>query len=124
MNILLLENIKYNLENTYAFPKADKIIISQLVYYLDNIENFAKTVNDSLKPNGKIEFFSDKMYEKSDIGFIKILTEKYGFNLPEGVSLDNIKKQKSQTLIIQKGLSYITPPEIHKFKIRNIEEWI
>jgi hypothetical protein len=113
--------IKYNLENTYAFPKADKIIISQLVYYLDNIENFAKTVNDSLKPNGKIEFFSDKMYEKSDIGFIKILTEKYGFKLPEGVSLDNIKKQKSQNLIIQKVLPYKTPPEIHKFKIRNIE---
>ena len=112
--------IKYNLENTYSFPKANKIIISQLVYHLDNIENFAKTVDNSLKPDGKIEFFSDIM-DKPDIEFIKILTEKYGFKLPEGISLSNIKKQKSQILIIQKGLPYVTPPEVYKFKIRNIE---
>jgi hypothetical protein len=94
--------IKYNLENTYSFPKADKIIVSQLVYHLDNIENFAKTVNDSLKPNGVIEFFSDEMLDQ-DVEFIKILIEDYNFNIPKGLTPNNIRRKKSQILKFQKN---------------------
>jgi len=51
--------IKYNLEKSYTFPKASKIIASQIVYHLNNIEEFTETVVNSLKPNGIIEFNSD-----------------------------------------------------------------
>jgi hypothetical protein len=51
--------VEYNLNQPYSFPKADKIIASQLVYHLDDTKSFAKTINDSLKDEGVFEFFSD-----------------------------------------------------------------
>ncbi len=110
--------VMYNLEKPYSFPKANKIIIAQLVYNLKNISNFAETVNNSLKPNGKIEFFSDMMF-KEDKEFIKILTEKYNFVLPQGVDFKSLSKHKSETLTLQKGKSFIPPPEVLSFEIKN-----
>lgn len=100
--------IKYNLEKSYSFPKSDEIILSQVVYHINNIEALAKTVNDSLKTNGKIFFFSDIMH-KQDKNFLKILIEKYRFYLPDNISFETLSKYKSKTLILTKNKSYITP---------------
>jgi len=112
--------IKFNLENSYSFPQANNIIISQLVYHLKNIENFAKTVNNSLKPNGKVNFFSDKMF-KIDKQFIKILVEKYNFHLPDNIELQDLSKYKDEDLVLQRGKPHKTPPIVLKFKIKNTE---
>jgi hypothetical protein len=100
--------IKYNLENSISLPKANKIIASQIVYHLSNIENFAKTVNDSLKPNGILDFFSDIM-SKEDKQFVKILVEKYGFFLPDDVSLKSLSKNKYKNLLLRRNKPYVTP---------------
>lgn len=112
--------VKYNLEVSFSFPQANEIIISQLVYHLKNIESFAETVNNSLKPNGKIKFYSDKMF-KIDKQFIQILIEKFNFFLPDNIELKDLSKFKELELILQKNQSYKTPPEILKFKIKNIK---
>jgi len=112
--------IKYNLENPYSFPKANKIIAAQIVYYINNLEGFAKTINDSLKSNGVFNFFSDKMY-KEDKQFIKILVEKYNFFLPDNISLDSLSKHKSENLLLQRNSSFITPPKMIKYEIENTE---
>jgi len=99
--------IKYNLENPISLPKANKIIASQLVYHLDNIENFAKTVNDSLKPNGIFEFFSDIM-SKEDKQFLQILVEQYNFFLPDNIPLKSLSKYKQENLLLRRGTPYVT----------------
>lgn len=110
--------IKFNLNSPITLPKANEIIISQLVYHLSNLENFAQTVNNSLKDGGKIKFFSDKMIKK-DKQFLDILVNQYGFHLPDDITPQQLSKHKSQTLILQKGKSFITPPEIVQFKLKN-----
>lgn len=109
--------IKYNLENPISLPKANKIIASQLVYHLDNIENFAKTVNDSLKPNGIFEFFSDIM-SKDDKQFLQILVEQYNFFLPDNISLKSLSKYKGKILPLRRNKPFITP------KIEARKEWV
>jgi len=100
--------IEYNLENSYAFPKVNMIHLSQTVYHIDNLEALAKTVNDSLKSNGILDFFSDIML-KEDKQFIKILTEKYGFFLPDDISIKSLSRYKSKNLYLQRNTPYITP---------------
>jgi hypothetical protein len=100
--------IEYNLENSYSFPKANKIYLSQIVYHIDNIEALAKTVNDSLKSNGILDFFSDIM-SKEDKQFIKILVENYGFFLPDNASLKSLSKYKEKNLLLRRGTPYKTP---------------
>jgi hypothetical protein len=109
--------IKYNLENPISLPKANKIIASQLVYHLDNIENFAKTVNDSLKSNGIFEFFSDIM-SKEDKQFLQILVEQYNFFLPDNISLKSLSKYKQENLLLRRNKPFITP------KIEVGKEWV
>lgn len=110
--------VMFNLEKYFSFPKANKIIIAQLVYYIKNIDNLAKTVNDSLKEDGSVLFFSDMMV-KIDRDFLKILIEEYGFKLPQGINFNSLSKYKSTNIILQKNKSYIPPPEIYKFEIQN-----
>jgi len=100
--------IEYNLENSYSFPKANKIYLSQIVYHITNIEALAKTVNDSLKSNGILDFFSDIM-SKEDKQFIKILVENYGFFLPDNASLKLLSKYKEKNLLLRRGTPYKTP---------------
>lgn len=100
--------IEYNLENSYSFPKANKIYLSQVVYHITNIEALAKTVNDSLKSNGILNFFSDIM-SKEDKQFIKILVENYGFFLPDNASLNSLSKYKQKNLLLRRGTPYTTP---------------
>lgn len=102
--------ISYNLEKSYSFPKAIKIIISQLTFHLNNVEALAETVNNSIKSNGKIEFFSSEMSKKCK-EFLKTLIDKYEFYLPDNITLDKISKYKSETLTLIKNKSYITPKE-------------
>jgi hypothetical protein len=89
--------IEYNLNQPYSFPKANKILASQLVYHLDDIKSFAKTVNDSLKDGGTFQFFSDKMF-KIDKEFLNYLSSEYGFGLPK-----NLNQYKSSNLSLKKG---------------------
>ena len=93
--------ISYNLENSYSFPKADEIIISQLIYHLENISNFAETVNNSLKLNGKITFFSDIMC-KEDKEFLKTMIKKYGFHFSDNIKFIELSKYKNKNLTLQK----------------------
>jgi hypothetical protein len=94
--------IKFNLNTPISLPPANEIIISQLVYHLSNLESFAQTVDNSLKSNGKVKFFSDLM-NKDDKQFLDILINKYGFNLPDNITPQQLSKYKSETLILQKG---------------------
>jgi hypothetical protein len=111
--------IEYNLENSYSFPKANKIHLSQVVYHITNIEALAKTVNDSLKSNGILDFFSDIM-SKEDKQFIKILIENYSFFLPDNTSLNSLSKYKQKNLLLRRGTPYITPKK-EKFVPK---EWV
>jgi hypothetical protein len=111
--------IEYNLENPYAFPKANKIYLSQVVYHITNIEALAKTVSDSLKSNGVLDFFSDMMF-KEDKQFIKILIENHGFLLPDNASLNSLSKFKQKNLLLRRGTPFITPKK-EKFIPK---EWI
>ena len=111
--------IEYNLENSYSFPKANKIYLSQVVYHITNIEALAKTVNDSLKSNGILNFFSDIM-SKEDKQFIKILVENYGFFLPDNASLNSLSKYKQKNLLLRRGTPYTTPKK-EKFVPK---EWV
>jgi hypothetical protein len=111
--------LEYNLENSYSFPKANKIHLSQVVYHITNIEALAKTVNDSLKSNGILDFFSDIM-SKEDKQFINILVEKYGFFLPDNASLKSLLRYKEKNLLLRLGTPYITPKK-EKFVPK---EWI
>ena len=95
--------IKYNLEKPYSFPPANKIIASQVVYHLKNVEGFAQTINDSLKSGGGIEFNSD-IVTSNDKKFLKSLKE-LGFYVHNFKEQNNggvlfLKKSKSNTLII------------------------
>lgn len=99
--------IEYNLEKPYIFPKANIIHLSQTVYHIDNLESLAKTVNDSLKPNGIIDFFSDIMHEK-DKKFIKILVDKYGFFTPDNISIKYLSKYKFKNLYLSRSKPFIS----------------
>ena len=111
--------IEYNLENSYSFPKANKIYLSQVVYHITNIEALAKTVNDSLKSNGILNFFSDIM-SKEDKQFINILVEKYGFFLPDNASTKSLSKYKEKNLLLRRGTPYKIPKK-EKFVPK---EWV
>ena len=89
--------VEYNLNKSISLPKASKIIASQLVYHLDDIKSFAQTVSNSLKSGGTFEFFSDMMFDV-DKDFLKHLSKKYGFGLPE-----NIDSFKGESLPLKKG---------------------
>jgi hypothetical protein len=86
--------IKYNLENPYSFPKADKIIASQVVYHLKNVEGFANTINNSLKPNGVVEFNSD-IIAPQDKKFLQFLKEL-------GFHTHNFKEQNQGGVLLLK----------------------
>jgi hypothetical protein len=89
--------VEYNLNQPYSFPKANKIIASQLVYNLDNVESFATTVNNSLKDNGTFEFYSDVMIKK-DKDFLNYLYSEYGFGFPK-----NLNQWKQEPIQLKKG---------------------
>lgn len=95
--------VEYNLNNAYNFPKANKIIISQLVYHLDNPESFARTVINSLKEGGQIKFFSDEM-NKEDKIFLQYISKKYDFDLPQ-----NLSRYRESILTLKKGKFSGTP---------------
>jgi hypothetical protein len=114
--------ISYNLEKPYSFPKANKIIISQLTFNLNNVEALAETVNNSLNSNGQIEFFSSEMSKKCK-EFLKTLIKKYKFYLPDNITLDKISKYKSEILTLQKSSTFSTPnkikiPKEHTYEIK------
>ena len=95
--------IKYNLEKSSSFPLSNKIIISQLVYHLTNSEALAETVNNSIKPNGTIQFKSDVVTAK-DKKFIENL-KKLGFHTHKFEEEDEggvlyLKKLKPKNKII------------------------
>ena len=116
--------IKQDLNQSFNLPKANRIVLSKVVIYIDNIEALAKSVNNSLQSNGSIEFFADhdtRALSKRDVEFLQIITDKYGFMLPDNIPLDKIKKDASQRIILQKGSPFITPPEVYEFKIENTE---
>tara|TARA_R110000772_G_scaffold150267_2_gene260956 strand:- start:263 stop:1081 length:819 start_codon:yes stop_codon:yes gene_type:complete len=89
--------IEYNLNKPFNFPKAKKIIVSQLVYHLDDLPSLAKTINGTLRGEGELHFFSDLM-NKMDKTFLKDLENEYGFGLPK-----NLNKFKSTVLILKRG---------------------
>jgi hypothetical protein len=95
--------IKCNLENFITLPKANKIIASQIVYHLDDIENFALTINNSLKSGGEIEFNSD-IVTYNDVKFIKNLKELgfyvYNFKKQNKGGVLYLNKSKPNNLII------------------------
>jgi hypothetical protein len=70
--------INFNLNKYYNFPKVKKIIIVNTVFHLSNIENIAKTINDSLLTGGIIEYGSD-FSDNKGIEFLDILKNKYKF---------------------------------------------
>jgi hypothetical protein len=96
--------VEYNLNKPYSFPKADKIIASQLIYHLDDPISFSKTVNTSLKENGKFQFFSDLM-NNEDKKFLKYLSSEYGFGLPK-----SLPKFKGKPISLVRG-EYKSPKE-------------
>ena len=102
--------VEYNLEKPYSFPKANKIIASQLVYHLDDVKSFAKTVANSLKDGGVIEFFSDVM-SKEDKMFLEYLSSEFGFGIPLTLS-----KYKNSTIEITKN-KYTPPTEYYIYEI-------
>ena len=110
--------IKHDLNTPFNLPKADKINISKLTHYLKNIEEFAKTVNNSLKPSGQIVYYTDTM-NKKDKQFIQIMVEKYNFNLPTNVDINKLNQSKEDIIILQKNTPYNPPPQIYKFLVKN-----
>ena len=112
--------IKYNLEKPYSFPPADKIIASQIVYHLKNVEGFTQTINDSLKSSGVVEFNSD-MVTSNDKKFLKSLKE-LGFYVHSFKEQNNggvlfLKKSKPNTLIITPfDEEYKKPKENYSFQ--------
>lgn len=112
--------IQHDLNIYYKFPLSNKIIISQLLFYIKNIQNLAKIVNDCLKSGGIVEFFSSKMY-KEDINFLKILIEKYNFFLPSDMKMEDLKQYKEITITLRKNEKYNIPLEILKYKIQSID---
>lgn len=112
--------IKYNLEKPYSFPPANKIIASQIVYHLKNVEGFSQTINDSLKPGGSIEFNSDTV-TSNDKNFLKSLKE-LGFYVHNFKEQNNggvlfLKKSKPNNLIITPfDKEYKKPKENYSFQ--------
>jgi hypothetical protein len=104
--------VEYNLNQPYSFPKADKIIASQLVYHLDDVKSFAKTVANSLKGGGVIEFFSDIM-SKEDKIFLEYLSSEFGFGIPSTLS-----KYKNSTIKITTN-KYIPLTEYYIYEVTN-----
>jgi hypothetical protein len=102
--------VEYNLNQPYSFPKANKIIASQIVYHLGDIKSFAKTINDSLKNGGTFQFFSDLM-NKQDKEFLNYLSSEYEFGLPK-----NLNSYKSGNLLLKKG-DYIEPVISHIYSV-------
>ena len=94
--------VEYNLNQPFSFPKANKIIASQIVYHLGDIKSFAKTINDSLKNGGTFQFFSDLM-NKQDKEFLNYLSSEYEFGLPK-----NLNPYKGGNLLLKKG-AYTEP---------------
>jgi hypothetical protein len=112
--------IKYNLEVPFSFPQANKIIASQIVYHLKNVEGFAQTINDSLKSNGEIEFNSD-IVTSNDKKFIKSLKElgfyTHDFKEQNNGGVLSLKKSKPNTLIITPfDKEYKKPKENYSFQ--------
>ena len=64
------------------------------------------------------KFFSDRMIKK-DKQFLDILVNQYGFHLPDDITPQQLSKYKSETLTLQKGKPFITPPQVLKFKLKN-----
>jgi hypothetical protein len=102
--------VEYNLNQPYSFPKADKIIASQLVYHLDDTKSFAKTINDSLKDEGVFEFFSDVL-SKEDKIFLEYLSSEFGFGIPPTLS-----RYKNSTIKITRN-KYTLPPESYTYEV-------
>ena len=102
--------VEYNLNQSYSFPKADKIIASQLVYHLDDTKSFAKTINDSLKDEGVFEFFSDVL-SKEDKIFLEYLSSEFGFGIPPTLS-----RYKNSTIKITRN-KYTLPPESYTYEV-------
>ena len=102
--------VEYNLNQSYSFPKANKILVAQLVYHLDDVKSFAKTVANSLKDGGVIEFFSDVM-SKEDKMFLEYLSSEFGFEIPLTLS-----KYKNSTIEITKN-KYTPPTEYYIYEI-------
>ena len=100
--------VEYNLNQPYNFPKADKIIASQLVYHLDNVKSFAKTISNSLKDRGVFEFFSDIM-SKEDKIFLEYLSSEFGFGIPSILS-----KYKNSTIKLTKNKMDLDETEFSK----------
>lgn len=121
-------SIKYyilqDLNIPFTFPKANKIILSKVVIYIKDIESLAQSVNNSLKSNGQIDFFAEhgrNTLSKRDINFLQILNEKYLFQLPNNQTIDQIKKDPTQRIILQKNTSFVAPQKIMKYEIENTE---
>jgi hypothetical protein len=106
--------IEYNLNQPYSFPKANKILAAQVVYHLDDIKSFAKTVNDSLKDGGTFQFFSDKMF-KIDKEFLNYLSSEYRFGLPK-----NLNQYKSSNLLLKKG-DYLEPVISYIYNVTDVD---
>jgi hypothetical protein len=102
--------VEYNLNIPTILPKANKIIVSQLVYHLDNPKAFAQTISNSLKDEGTIDFFSDLM-SKEDKIFLKYLSSEFGFGIPTTLS-----KYKNSIIKINKN-KYKEIPESSIYKI-------
>jgi hypothetical protein len=106
--------VEYNLNQPYAFPKAKKIIASQLVYHLDNIEAFADTVANSLTDSGTLDFQSDLM-NKVDKSFLQHLSDEYGFGIPK-----NTTKFKGSYLPLKKG-EFTQPTETKVYELTDAD---
>jgi hypothetical protein len=106
--------VEYNLNQPFSFPKANKIIASQIVYHLGDIKSFAKTINDSLKNGGTFQFFSDLM-NKQDKEFLNYLSSEYGFGLPK-----NLNPYKGGNLLLKKG-DYTEPVISYIYSVTDAE---
>jgi hypothetical protein len=102
--------VEYNLNLPTSLPKANKIIAAQLVYHLDDVKSFAKTVDNSLKDGGIFEFFSDVM-SKEDKIFLEYLSSEFGFGIPTTLS-----KYKNSIIKIKKG-EYVKPIESYTYEV-------
>jgi hypothetical protein len=102
--------VEYNLNQSYSFPKANKILVAQLVYHLDDVKSFAKTVANSLKDGGVIEFFSDVM-SKEDKMFLEYLSSEFKFGIPSTLS-----KYKNTPIKITTN-KYIPPTEYYIYEV-------
>jgi hypothetical protein len=106
--------VEYNLNQPFSFPKANKIIASQIVYHLGDIKSFAKTINDSLKNGGTFQFFSDLM-NKQDKEFLNYLSSEYRFGLPK-----NLNPYKGGNLLLKKG-DYTEPVISYIYSVTDAE---